>query len=140
MAAAREFFGIVNAVAAPPAPLDEEAAGSRWLKKVIRAGLNLLFVAAIALPLFVPYDRGGFPFPLLGPAPTEQEASLNRLQVAVGAQPPDDVARTRLLRPARPPDCRSSTRRWYTTRRCGYAEAKSRQSPTARGTRQLVDA
>ncbi|HEY84808.1 MAG TPA: hypothetical protein G4N96_06830, partial [Chloroflexi bacterium] len=92
MDAAREFYGIVSPTAETPLDKSQATLGQTFGGKAIRAGLHLLFLALIAIPLFAHYDRGGYPYPWLEPSPIQQQDVRQELQNAIASQPPDSIA------------------------------------------------
>ncbi len=92
MDAAREFYGIVSPAAKTPPGKRQASSGQTFGGKALNAGLHLLFLALIAIPLFAHYDRGGYPYPWLEPSPIQQQDVRQELQNAIVSQPPDSIA------------------------------------------------
>ncbi|RME46378.1 MAG: hypothetical protein D6796_09090, partial [Caldilineae bacterium] len=90
--AARRFHTIVHPPLEMPVVEEPKPVAETALAQMVRASLNLLFLLLLIVPLFIHYDRGGYPFPWLEPSPAEQEAIRTELQTAIGALPPEAVA------------------------------------------------
>ena len=81
-----------NAVASASSVLPKEVqTGQSRFNRLVYAGLHILFLTVISIPLFVHYDRGGYSEPWLVPSPDEQQDLQNRMQSVLIDQLPGSI-------------------------------------------------